>query len=157
MQTYLFPSKFKKLGWILLIPFLTIFILLLSSNGGYEWEIPVFAFVEIPVFSESNEWFAVIKNNIIDEIVYIGLMVSLLFIAFSREKDEDEYITKLRANSLVWALLVNSVLLVFEIIFVYGIAFFYVLIINQFSILVLYIMKFNLTLCKIRRLAKNEK
>ena len=153
MKNYLLSPKCKKIGWILLLPFTA---LLLFNNGKIEWEISVFSLASESFFSTSPEWFSVIKNNIIDEIACIGVIVSLLLISFSKEREEDEYIAKLRLNALFRALLITYLLLIFELIFIHGFVFLYVLIFNMFSILAIYIILFNVSLYKVRRLVKNE-
>ncbi|NDV45939.1 hypothetical protein D0T49_02615 [Paludibacter sp. 221] len=151
MKNYLFPVNFKKAGRILFIPFLVLAVF----QNKITLEIPVFALLSDKLFGGA-ESLNVLRNNIIDEIAYIGLIVSLIFIAFSKEKDEDEYINQIRANSLVWALLVNYTILILEIIFIYGIPFLYVLNINLFSILILYIIKFNIALYSFRKSGAHE-
>ena len=150
-RNYLFPPVFKKVGWILFVPF----VVLAFLQETIDLSVPVFA-LYVDEFWEKSKFFCLFNTNIVDEIAYIGLIVSLLFIAFSKEKDEDEYISQIRANSLVWALLINYAILILEIIFIYGIPFLYVLNINLFSILILYIIKFNIAIHSFRKSIQNE-
>ena len=61
--------------------------------------------------------FTIQTNNFTDELGGILLIIGLLLIAFSKEKDEDERISRVRLESLLWATLVNSILLIFCILF----------------------------------------
>jgi len=64
-------------------------------------------------------------------------------VGFTKEKVEDEFIYKLRKDSLVWALIFNYAVLIFTIIFVYDFAFFDVLVFNMFTPLVFFVFRFN--------------
>lgn len=153
-RNYLFPARFKKLGWMLLIPFGVALILFGTELLKCKLELTVFAFIRQQI--GETEFFKFIKNDVTDEIIFIGLIVSLLMISFSRENDEDEFITQLRANSLIWALLVSYAILIVGILFIYEFMFLYFLYINMILILVLYVVKFNLTLYKFRKSIKDE-
>jgi len=156
-KNYLFPSRFQKLGWILLVPFGLLFLYFCFTTSGsrVELNVPVFAIINNDI-GNSTHWFTFIKNDIMDEITYIGLIVSLLFIAFSKEKCEDEYISQIRSNSLVWALLINSLILIFCELFIYGFVFLEILYFNLFSILILFIIKFKIVVYKLNKSTQNE-
>lgn len=68
----------------------------------------------------------------IDEVIVIGLMAGLLLVAFSRERDEDEYTTRLRASSLVWAVLADSLFVLLATCFLYEFAYLYALFLQLF-------------------------
>ena len=157
-KNYLFPSKFQKLGWILLIPFGLLFLYFCFTTSGsrIEWQIPVFALVD-QEFLQNTIWFGFTSNDVFDEVSLIGLIVSLLLIAFSKEKDEDEFISQIRLNSLVWALLINYGILILAELFVYGFPFLNVLYFNLIMILVLFVIKFRIELYKLKTNAGNEK
>jgi len=85
------------------------------------------------------------------------LIISLFFIAFSKEKNEDEFIAKIRLESLLWATYINYAVLIIAILFVYGGSAFWVLVYNIFTILLFFIIRFNWVIRKSRKLAKDEK
>ena len=87
-----------------------------------------------------------------DELIVLGLTVSLIFIAFSRERDEDECIAEIRVHSLVWAIIVNYALLIVATFLIYDIAYLYFIDINIFTVLFLFIIKYNIALYKFRRI-----
>jgi len=72
------------------------------------------------------------------------------------EKVEDEFIANLRLNSLLWAVLVNYVLLLFMFLFIYGLAFLNIMVYNMFTILFLFIGKFNIALYRNSKSGPNE-
>ena len=83
------------------------------------------------------------EDGFLDEISIIGFTIALLFVGFSREKDEDECIAKLRMESLVWAILMNYLLVTLATLFIYGGAYLYVAFISMFTVLILFIIKYN--------------
>jgi FlaA1/EpsC-like NDP-sugar epimerase len=106
---------------------------------------------------ESAGYFSFISNNILDEIIAILLIISSVFIAFSKEKEEDEYISLIRLESLVWATYLNYAILILTIVFVYELSFLWVFIFNMFTILFFFIIKFNWAIYKMKEVLRNEK
>jgi len=98
--------------------------------------------------------FKMIENNILNEILGTLIIISSLLIAFSKEKQEDEFIAKIRLACLVWATYLNFAILLFAIIAVYGIPFFYVMNFNMFTIPIFFIITFNWQLRKIKNYEK---
>ena len=128
---------------MILIPF--IFLGLYVVNKDLEPEIFDFnvpAILVDEIFGEQFV-FGMTENNILNEIIGIVLIISLLMVAFSKEKEEDELIAKIRLDSLVWATYTNYAVLLFAMLFVYGISFLWVMIINMFTILLFFIIRFN--------------
>ena len=80
-----------------------------------------------------------------------------MFVGFSKEKREDEFIAKLRLSSLLWAVWVNYVLLLFAFLFVYGTSFLTVMIYNMFTVLIIFIVRFNYILYKNAKSVSDEK
>ena len=80
-----------------------------------------------------------------------------MMVGFSKEKNEDEYIANLRLSSLMWAVWVNYVLLLLCFIFVYGMGFLHVMIYNMFTVLIIFIGRFNLILFKNKMISADEK
>ncbi|TNE53690.1 MAG: hypothetical protein EP338_10590 [Bacteroidetes bacterium] len=140
--SFLFPHKFKRIGWILFVPALVLAGMLLFKESLIEWKIQVFAFIDIPIMAET-QYFQLVENNIADEVCSILLIISIFLITFSREKVEDEYIAKIRMESLIWACYVNYGILLLAVLFVYGIGFYWVLIFNLFTILIAFLIRFN--------------
>ncbi|MFH2143327.1 MAG: hypothetical protein ABIJ97_12960 [Bacteroidota bacterium] len=154
---YLLPNRFKKIGWVLFIP--VAIISLIWTIIPYEsnfFNINVFAIINNEILKET-EYFIFIKNNIQDEILGILIIVSLIFIAFSKEKNEDEFILKIRLESLVWATYFNYAILLIAIILVYNFAFFWVLVLNMFTVLIFFIIRFNWAIYKSKKSITDEK
>lgn len=95
-------------------------------------------------------------DGILDEVSIVGLTIALLLVSFSREKDEDEYIAKLRMESLVWAILLNYMLVILATLFIYDIAYLYVAFISMFTVLILFIIKYNWVLYHFRKTVTSD-
>jgi hypothetical protein len=153
---FLFPRKFKKMGWFLFIPGVLLGILyLITQTEPSLLDLEVFAVAHQPLF-DKTVLFATTENNIFDEIIGLLIIIGAILIAFSKEKSEDEFISKIRLESLVWATYVNYAILILTIIFVYDLIFFWVLVFNMFTMLVFFIIRFNWALIKSKNQIKDE-
>ena len=149
-NSYLFPAYFKKIGWSM-FPFMLAFsIYVLYIKNGLNWDVSMWTFVS------DSKWFGTSVQDISDEIAFTGMTVSLLFIAFAKRKDEDEYISRIRLESLVWAVIANYAILTAATWLVYGFPYFNVMLYNMFTILILFIVKFQLALYKLKKSMRNE-
>jgi len=142
---YLLPHKYKTIGWILFVLGLISGIILFI--GDYEIDIlqvkVLSIFNEESLFGEKPGFFKIIKNSIVDELIALTIIIGGLLVGFTKEKVEDEFIYRLRTDSLVWALLFNCFVLILTILFVYNFTFLHVMIFNMFTPLVFFIIRFN--------------
>ena len=155
---YLFPFKFKIIGWILLLSGLFLGTLLIANDFEFpDWSMQVF-----PLIGEKSGMFTVnesltwSENNISDELSAILIIVGGILVGFSKSKDEDEYISKIRTESLIWATYVNYGILLLTIIFVFDMAFFNVMIYNMFTLLLFFIIRFRYILFKSKKQLSHE-
>ncbi len=158
---YLLPNKFKKTGWLIFIPVTLLGILWLIFEPLFEskldlLEFNVFALVSGGILNDTDV-FQVIENNILDEFIGVLFIISSIFIAFSKEKTEDEFIAMIRLESLVWATYINYGVLILALIFVYDIPFFWVLVFNMFTTLIFFIIRYNWALNNSKKSIENEK
>jgi hypothetical protein len=119
---FLLPHRFKLIGWILFIPSFILGISNLHFNFEFDF-----------------------AGDLTDEIAASVLMVALLCLVFSKEKMEDEYIQYLRSESLKIAVLVNYLILLASIIFVYNEPFLYFMVYNMFTVLIFFLIHFYYT------------
>jgi hypothetical protein len=84
-----------------------------------------------------------LKDNFTNELAMIWLLVSLIFTAFSKTKEEDEYVQKIRHDSLLWSLYVNYGLLLIAILSFYEFGFFNVMLFNMYTPLIIFIIRFQ--------------
>jgi hypothetical protein len=118
-----------------------------------DFEVPALFVDEI--FGEKF-MFGLTQNNILNEIIGVALIICFLMVAFSKERQEDELIEKIRLDSLVWATYANYAVLLFSMLFVYGISFFWVMICNMFTILLFFIIRFNWQVRKLKTSFSHE-
>ena len=141
---YLLPNRYKTIGWILFIIGLIGGIFIYMSD--YESDaltINVLSIYNEPFIGGDKGFFKLIENSIVDELAALAIIIGGLLVGFSKEKVEDEFIYKLRKDSLVWAIIFNYAVLIFAIIFVYDFTFFDVLVFNMFTPLIFFIVRFN--------------
>ena len=153
---YLFPSKYKKIGWFIFIP--TLIFGLYTIIYDYEpalLDMDVFA-IFIDEFFDEPKILGIINNNILNELLGFLMIISSILVAFSKEADEDEFISKLRLESLVWATYVNYGVLLLAFLLVYDLSFFWVMIFNMFTILIFFIIRFNIQIRKLKKSMQNE-
>jgi hypothetical protein len=113
-----------------------------------EVSIPNLFKLDDPLVGHNQAW---IKNNWIDEILGFLLSFSGLIHGFSAESDEDEYANFLRFQALKWSLVINYSLLTVVSLFVYGFAYWQVILISMYSVLVTFIVWFRISIIRHRR------
>jgi multisubunit Na+/H+ antiporter MnhB subunit len=153
---YLFPHKFKKVGWSIIIPSASFGLVALLTDLE-----PSFLNANVPAifiyeFFGENQLFGFIKNNLLNEILGMLLIIGLLLVSFSEEKLEDEYISMIRLESLVWAVYVNYGILFIAILFIYDLSFLWVMIFNIFTVLLFFIVRFNWQISRLKKSADYE-
>ncbi len=153
---FLVSNKYKPLGWFLfIIGFILGIILMLNDFEYPNLEMNVFPLIgEQDIFS--NPPFEWNKNNISDEIASILIIVGGILVSFSKTKDEDEYISTIRMESLIWATYVNYIVLILAIVFVFDYSFFNVLIYNMFTVLLFFMLRFHYVLFRAKRGIEDE-
>lgn len=145
-SSLLISHRWKTPGWILTLPAV--------AAGLYFWFREDFEYwpIVVPKWADQLLWIdqftfgspqdAPVTIYILDEVITLALLVGLLLLAFSREKLEDEYIQRIRLESLQWAILINAVLLILFTVFVHGSPFFSVMTFNMFTPLLIFVGRF---------------
>ena len=151
-KNFLLPHLYWKIGWMMLIPFLVMCGVELFGSA------PVIKMTVPYIFSDTvskNEWFGIMhREDMYMEIWIIGLFLSLLFIAFSKEKQEDEMIMQVRLQSLLFALWVTSICSIVETLFIFGLIYAYSLWASLFVFLIIFIVKFRYELYQLNKFEK---
>ena len=136
-KVFLLPNIFKKIGWVVFIPSSLIGLVLCYFDYEPSRISPLLEKIEF------------------NTIIIAFILISGMFVGFSKEKEEDEYITSLRLNSLIWAVVINYTILLFSNLFIYGIPFVNVMIYNMFTVLFIYIILFNSLLFRSLKISNN--
>ena len=153
----LLPNKFKTPGWIMLIPTTLFGLYIIFSGFEFDFlDAKVFTFYSNEILGESVTM-GFVKTNLTLTVTGILFIISAFFVAFSREKTEDEFIARIRLESLLWATYINYGILLFCFLFFYDFGFFYVMIFNMFTILVIFIIRFQYLLYRAKKSLSHEK
>jgi len=153
----LLPNRYKKIGWFILVPATILGLILAFNEFSYDW-------LHARVFSIANdargdyyEYFKVRDANITNTIVGALFLIGAMLVSFSKEKNEDEFIAELRLSSLLWAVCVSYLLLLLAFLLVFGEPFLDVMVYNMFTILIIFIVRFNYILYKNSKTIPDEK
>lgn len=143
-KNYLLKPLFGKVGWWLLFIGASLLVLTL-----YE-VIPdiyatVFSIIPSPIsMDESGSRCFLINNQINDEVATVMIMLALFFIAFSREKDEDEFTDALRLRSWYLTGIIYTIIYIACDLLIYEIAYIhYVWFIQGGLFILIYIIAFK--------------
>lgn len=145
---FLFPHHYKLMGWVIAIPSIILGLFVLFNDFSFDYftvQLPFkyyFSDTFVQGTSKTNITDEVSVLNFTDEIATIGSITGLILIAFSKVKVEDEYVSKIRLESLQWAVYFNFAMLILATLFVHGMAYFQVIIFNMFTPLVFFIVRF---------------
>lgn len=153
----LLPNKFKIIGWCLFIPATILGIIVSCTDFEISWlHAKVFSILSDENFGKSQT-FHFIETNLTNTVVGVVFIAGAMFVGFSKEKREDEFIAKLRLSSLLWAVWVNYALLLLAFLFIYGTDFLTVMIYNMFTVMIIFIVRFNYILYKNFKTVSDEK
>ena len=153
---YLLPHGYKKIGWFIFIPaFVFGFFTVLYEYEPEFLDMEVFGFF-VENLTGNREFFGYVSNNILNEILGILVILGGILVAFSKTQEEDEFISKVRLESLVWATYVNYGVLFLTFAFVYDFAFFWIMIFNMFTILLFFIVRFHWQVWKFQNTSTHE-
>ena len=148
-KNYLFPHQFRVIGWVLVIvvlvtyvaeklwfPNLTIKMPALYYDGSFE-------FMSDDLVPTG---FFVMATTTLLSLRFPILTIGLILIGFTKEKIEDEFVTKVREQSLVWSTYVTAVLFILATLLIYGFPYLIVPYLVFFVFLILFIIKFRIEL-----------
>lgn len=139
----------------MLLPFCAVCLWIIFSRN---WECSFFQIPVLALFSEelfsSLKFAQVTTTDPTNELAMIGLLLSLCFIALSKEKDEDEMTGQIRMQSFVWSLWLTAAIMLFGIVFIYGMSFVEFSFAAIYIVFFAYILKFNIAMAKIRRVGR---
>lgn len=155
METkYLLPNYLKIPGWVIFSIGVIFGIWFFAFDEVFDLRMWMPALHNSFPMDSNSGLFKLVNNSIIDEIAGTFIIIGSIFIAFSKEKIEDEYIMKIRLESLVWAVIINSAIMVFCILTLYGMSFTIATEFNLVTVLILFVIKFQIALRKANKYEK---
>ena len=142
----LLPRKYKTIGIVILG--LSLALGILVRFWDFEINFLTVVLKDKPgIFDD--------KINFTDEFALSGIILGLLFIAFAREKREDEFINRTRLESWQWAVLINYILLLLATWAVHGFAYIDVMMYNMLTIPIIFIVRFHYVMYKTNSFKEN--
>lgn len=99
---FLFPHRFRLIGWLLALPGFVLGYLVVYN----DYKIPGFGMQ----IREQSQLFLPAYENFTNELALTLVVGGLIFIAFSKQKIEDELTANIRLSALYWAILANYVM-----------------------------------------------
>ncbi|MBP1645045.1 MAG: hypothetical protein H6Q16_620 [Bacteroidetes bacterium] len=159
-KTFLFPTCFRKIGWIISIVTLLYFVIgviFFEAKYDFNFKMPaIVGYGEIPFFSEETKYFVLAHTSFITTLFPVLMIIGLVFIAFSRERNEDEYVSKIRERALVWSVLATCAVLILANLLIYGLDALYVFWFDFLFFLLLFVIKFRIDIFRFNRSAKKD-
>ena len=142
-KSYLFPTYFKKIGWIITLALLLYILIsiIFDLNWDFNFYMPaVYYDPNIVTFFErkETEFFTISETSFETTLLPIIIVIGLSFIAFSKNKNEDEYISKIREQSLVWSMIVGYFIFILFTLFIYGTPYIGVVVYDIYIFLILF-------------------
>ena len=141
MDDFLFPRKLKVLGYIFIV--IGLILGIIRFNFGIKPDFlygNIFAFISLYI---EPIYFKIIRNQLLEEIAGVFILIGLILSAFSREKIEDADISNIRLKAFIISTYISSSYLVASLLFTFGVAFIYMMIINIYLYLIIYIITFK--------------
>jgi hypothetical protein len=135
------PYSLRWIGYLLIIPGLALGYLWGFSGFKPEW-------LNVPVFAVHSSYlktvtFGMTRTNLADELAAFLLLTGALWLLCSKEKSENPETDHLRYKAFFISVLLNSGFLLFSMVFIFGIGFINIMILNLFSQLAFYLLIFR--------------
>lgn len=159
--TTLFPKSYRKIGFALVVLALLLWTVDQLFGGlSFLQNINVLALYDsgIPFDEtrEQNTFFSILEDDFRYEVISVLLLLGLLFFGFSKRQSEDELIQKIRLESLLWATYAHFFLFILLTLFTFGLFYLNILVLNVFTILIIYIVRFEFKLYQLKKSFNEE-
>jgi hypothetical protein len=148
-MNYLFNYKYKKISGVIFYLSIPIGLFLLWNDRIQDvFVVNVFSIFSYEWIGSERTGFGWIENGLGDEIFTLLIIVSGLINSFSKEKIEDELISRIRLESLSLSVFISFGLIIISTFLVFDINYMYVLVFNLFLIILLFNLIFKFRLFK---------
>ena len=148
-MSYLFSNKFKKISGVIYYLSIPIGLFLFLTERIQDiFVVNVFSIFSYELFGSEPKGFGWIENGLGDEVFTLLIIVSGIVNSFSKEKIEDELISRIRLESLSLSLFISFGLIIISTFLVFNINYMYVLVFNLFLIILLFNLIFKFRLFK---------
>ncbi|MFN3908301.1 MAG: hypothetical protein ACK4JX_04650 [Flavobacterium sp.] len=157
--TFLLPNYLKVVGWLLfLTSTITYLYFTISGESIDEYLLfKTFAIYQDGFFMvEKSNSFQFIENPMLDEILLVSFLLGALILGFSKTKNEDEMVAKIRYESLVWATIFNIVMIIITTLTIYGMVFLNFIYFFIVSSLFFFVIRFHYQLYQLQKISEND-
>ena len=131
----LIPNRYKIIGWLMFA--ITTVIFIISSR--IEWA-P--AILNVSYTHRGH----VLQTNVLKEFLFTMWMIGLFMIAFSKEKNEDEYISYLRLSSWQYSIFASMAISIIGTWSIWGLNYIGFSALNMLTAPLAFIVIFNTTI-----------
>ncbi|NMC38391.1 MAG: hypothetical protein GYA41_08725 [Bacteroidales bacterium] len=132
------PYKWKIVGYC--IAAASAITAVFYFAAGFRFEMPVFAIVSS---YKETKFLTSFSTNFADEAMMLGFISGFALIAFSKERKELDIYRDKRISALIKTAVINTLFLIFSVLFIYGSGFMGIVILNLVLPFVIYIVLFN--------------
>ncbi|MFN8345680.1 MAG: hypothetical protein U0X91_11780 [Spirosomataceae bacterium] len=150
MYTHLLlPNRYKRIGWIIFVPCLILTILSIlqldPSVSFFDGDHILSKWTTIRVAEKGTlaALFDESSNDLAGEILMTLTALGFFFVAFSRERTDDEWIMRVRLESLLWAFYVHLGGFLLSVWFSYSLAFYAFLSWNMLTAPLVFLARFH--------------
>ena len=107
----------------------------------------------------TQSFFALVSRHLVSFVFFsvrhdTKIFNYLTFCLTSVEKDEDEMTGLIRMKSFVWSFWMTAIIFALGVVFLYDTSFLFFSFAAIFLVFLLFIVKFNVEMCKVRRESK---
>lgn len=147
----LLPVSFKAIGFVLLLLSIALFI----AWNNFDFQFRLLQTGPLPEEGSISSLF--IDNNLTNECIMLGALAGLVFIAFARERNEDERTTMIRLQSLQIGHYLSYAVFIAGLFTINGLPFLMCLLYFPYLLLLIFIIVFYSRLYLLPKFAGNEK
>ena len=140
----LMPARFKRFGWIIFLTTTIAFI----GFVNFEWQPPLLDY-------RYKDGLGLTQTNLLKEIIFTSWVIGLVMIAFSRQREEDEYINYLRLASWQYSIVISLIVSVIGTWSIYGMNYLTFSALNMLTAPLAFLIIFNIAIT--RTLKRNNK
>ena len=134
MKKYLFPGRFRLIGWMLFVPAVILGVLILAGVCQFQG----------------------VVETVMNDAAIIGVAVGAVFIVCSKEKREDEMTRSIRLAALLNSLYIYVALLISSTLFINGMAYLNYALVNLVLLPIIYVVTFRLEVQRYNKMAEDE-
>lgn len=145
----LLPNRFKRIGWFIFVPCLILTILsilqLTPALSFFDGEhiLSQWTAIKVPEKGTLAALFDETSNDLAGEILMTLTVIGFFFVAFSRERTDDEWIMRIRLESLLWAFYAHLGGFLLSVWFFYGLGFYMILSWNMLTAPLVFLARFH--------------